>query len=318
MAARAVFSVFPADQSTVANTRGRGWQSAATALSTCVPCPAGQYSTSTSSIACTLCDEGTVSLVVGANTTSTCIPCAAGSYSTGSGANTLANCTKCSAGYYSTFVAASALSVCSACTAGSYSSASGASSPLACGPCDAGKYADLSGASKCYYCSPGFRVADYVPHATAQTIFSDGLYARYVSSNFSTDLTWPDLAGNPVRGAVGSGSDPPSRSCARGNGADALVCFVQGSVDSTLDFHSIPPISTVCSVTRYTGTDNQDKILQSGSGWLHGHSKGLVGVANYSSGWRTPQLSIVPSDLSTSWLIRCGENSAPNAFYANR
>ena len=106
-------------------------------ISTCLPCHAGSYSSSSGSQSCTPCVSGKYSLQSGANTSDACIVCVAGKYSFQSGANTSDACIACEAGKYSLQSGANTSDACIACDSGKYSAQTGAS---ACIACVAGKY----------------------------------------------------------------------------------------------------------------------------------------------------------------------------------
>jgi len=84
--------------------------------STCTPCTAGTYSSSSGSSTCTLCITGT--------------------YSSSSGR---AECDKCGSGKYSTVEGAVSSSTCIKCASGKYQIMAGATSELACKMCPVGK-----------------------------------------------------------------------------------------------------------------------------------------------------------------------------------
>jgi len=106
-----------------------------------------------------------------------------------------------------------------------------------------------------------------------------------------------------------------------GNGADASIPFLNGTVNSIINFKVDVPVNfTVCSITRYSSSDpvKQDGILY-GSGnsaqFIHGHWNSWRGVAYYKA-WMT---SISNSGLRTEWLVMCGKNNSnqPNNILAD-
>jgi hypothetical protein len=57
-----------------------------------------------------------------------------------------------------------------------------------------------------------------------------------------------------------------------GNGANASIPFLIGTVDSIVNFNvNIPATFTVCSITRYTGNTNTRIIEAEEDNWFHGH-----------------------------------------------
>ena len=60
---------------------------------------------------------------------------------------------------------------------------------------------------------------------------------------------------------------------AGGNGAAGAVAALEGNTSQSIDFGPvIAGAFTICSVTRYSGLHNRQRILQGlGANWLHGH-----------------------------------------------
>jgi len=108
-----------------------------------------------------------------------------------------------------------------------------------------------------------------------------------------------------------------------GNGADASIPFLNGTVNSIINFKVDVPVNfTVCSITRYSSSDpvKQDGILvgenNGNSGqFIHGHWYASRGVAYYKP-WMT---STSNSGLRTEWLVMCGKNEStfPNNILAD-
>jgi hypothetical protein len=99
------------------------------------------------------------------------------------------------------------------------------------------------------------------------------------------------------------------------------VYSIEGGIASTMLWPSaLSGDFTICSMTRYLGNSNRQRILNRVGGtcdWLHGHhGSGATrrGVAVYNNAWRTPgdPSRGVPSD----WLVMCGQNSASNSVAA--
>jgi hypothetical protein len=96
-----------------------------------------------------------------------------------------------------------------------------------------------------------------------------------------------------------------------GNGATVSIPQLSGSTSSNIYFPegSIPASNTVCSITRYSSSSNQRRILQGFNiNWLHGHNNLAKGQAYYNN-WVTS--SSQPTTLTTpktDWLVMCGGN----------
>jgi hypothetical protein len=102
--------------------------------------------------------------------------------------------------------------------------------------------------------------------------------------------------------AIGTGS---------GNGATASVPFITGTTDTKILWPSgsIPSTFTICSITRYTGATNRDRILEGATGdWMHGHYGGSVAFVAYGAG----QVKANNPKTPTNWLVMCGGNSSNN------
>ena len=92
-----------------------------------------------------------------------------------------------------------------------------------------------------------------------------------------------------------------------GNGASADIKYITGGTGSTLVWPagSIPEKFTICSITRYTGVINKQRILTGTSNnWLHGHWGTQRGVAYYE-GWKSYESSV---GTDTDWLVMSGNN----------
>ena len=106
-----------------------------------------------------------------------------------------------------------------------------------------------------------------------------------------------------------------------GNGALNAVYSIEGGIASTMLWPSaLSGDFTICSMTRYLGNSNRQRILNRVGGtcdWLHGHhghGNGRRGVALYNNAWRTP---LDPSrGIPSDWLVMCGQNSATNSVAA--
>lgn len=99
---------------------------------------------------------------------------------------------------------------------------------------------------------------------------------------------------------------------ASGNGASAAISYLSGSTTSTVTWPpgSIPTSFTICSITRYTDTTTNHRILTSVSGnWLQGHWDGKWGEAYYETFLTQPSQPVTSSvGTLTDWLVMCGKN----------
>lgn len=84
--------------------------------------------------------------------------------------------------------------------------------------------------------------------------------------------------------------------------------FATGDVSTSIDFGPVlKQTFTICSLTRYSGRQNQGTILTSSTGdVIHGHWRGRVGVAKYHEVWRTD--NEYRNLNSMEWLAMCGSN----------
>ena len=159
-----------------------------------------------------------------------------------------------------------------------------------------------------------------IQSSTCDPYFSDGVIGdapwgiwRAQSYDAGSPLVLRESRGNG-RDITISGSITMNNSS--GNGALNHVYSLQGDTSSTMLWPTtFTGDFTICSMTRYTGSSNRQRILtkqtSGGNDWLHGHWQGRRGVAHYNSGWRTP---IDPSrGTATDWLVMCGQNSASSS-----
>ena len=93
------------------------------------------------------------------------------------------------------------------------------------------------------------------------------------------------------------------------NGAVSSITYLTGLSTSTITFPagSIPAQFTICSLTRYNGSQ-RGRILQGNNGinFLHGHWMGRRGMVYYE-GWKSSQTDSI--GISTDWLNCCGTNN---------
>jgi hypothetical protein len=143
----------------------------------------------------------------------------------------------------------------------------------------------------------------------------EGLYSRYTYSSWNGSASrWFDIVGGDNNAAGWN----IFQECATGaNGAAGKICELRGTTRGELYFgdSALPPVFTMCSVTRYAGYF-KGRILAGPGNFAHGHYGGYVGVAEYGytlmSDWRNKSLA-----FDTDWLIFCGQNAAPWRFFAN-
>jgi hypothetical protein len=101
-----------------------------------------------------------------------------------------------------------------------------------------------------------------------------------------------------------------------GNGADASILFLNGTNNSIINFNiNVPQLFTMCSITRFTFTNKQGRIITaSGGNLIHGHEGGNKGTAYY-------ELRMTNDNLNNNndWLIMCGKNDSthPKNILAN-
>lgn len=121
-----------------------------------------------------------------------------------------------------------------------------------------------------------------------------------------------------VGGFVSNCTEDAALARQKEGGFNSVQQVLTGSPGTKCSFgHIIPEVFTVCSATRYTTNQNQNRILQGEPGvWLHGHYMGKTFVANYGDYWLT-KLQKSEEDLlpgsgiqdPKDWVIMCGTNS---------
>jgi len=100
-----------------------------------------------------------------------------------------------------------------------------------------------------------------------------------------------------------------------GNGANVQVPYVGGDTGARLQWGagSVPASFTICSVTRYAGT-NKRRILNcmgSSAGdmnWLHGHWNAKAGSNHYNGDFHNNLQFCIP--VNSGWVAMCGSNIA--------
>ena len=102
------------------------------------------------------------------------------------------------------------------------------------------------------------------------TTFPTDLLGWWREADFDhTSSKWRDSSSNSNHASIGGSGctyslDPP------GHGAQRAVTTLTGTSSCSVSFGTLPPTFTICSATRYTGTQ-KERILQAGSiNWLHG------------------------------------------------
>ena len=154
--------------------------------------------------------------------------------------------------------------------------------------------------------------------STCDPYFSDGVIGdapwgiwRAQSYSSSSPTVLPEARGNGLNITI-SGTITISNSS--GNGALNHVYSLQGGTTSTMLWPTeLTGDFTICSMTRYTGSSNRQRLLSSSiSNWFHGHHGNRRGIAYYST-WRT---QLTSRGILTDWLVMCGQNSASNSTAA--
>ena len=93
-----------------------------------------------------------------------------------------------------------------------------------------------------------------------------------------------------------------------GHGASGKVRAVTGDTSSAYTFGDILAEKyTICSLTRYTGSNKERILTGSRTNWLHGHWGRTAGVA-YNDGWLGElENRVTPID---DWVVLCGHSQA--------
>ena len=159
------------------------------------------------------------------------------------------------------------------------------------------------------------RLNNYQTFATPSA-YPSGMKAWYAPEDFKINIPnpiWPDRSGNGNH-AILSGSEFTSSNNI-GNGSISNISALEGTILSSISFGNVIENDfTICSITRYTGDTNQNRILTDPNGWSHGHHSSGTGVAYYGS-WMTAQQDHVVPD--TNWVVMCGTNSGSNLKLVN-
>ena len=149
-------------------------------------------------------------------------------------------------------------------------------------------------------------------------------WGAYYAGNVSSDNLLLDLLNRTERNAVITGNI--TKNISNGNGASGNVSSIIGTTNTTIEFpnNSIPEKFTICSISRYTGTTNNKRILTAknatpNNDWIHGHKSGQKGVVYYNEYKTNNSTDIKLSGELTDWVITCAKNdgSIPNNIYIN-
>ena len=145
----------------------------------------------------------------------------------------------------------------------------------------------------------------------------------YYAGNFSGNKL-NDLLGRNNRNAVATGTINTTTST--GNGANGSIKSISGTSSSFIEWpaNSIPEKFTICSITRYTGTENNKRILTarnatSTDDWIHGHKGGKRGVVYYTDYKTNSSPDFNLTGNITDWVVTCAKNDTitPTNIYIN-
>jgi hypothetical protein len=141
-------------------------------------------------------------------------------------------------------------------------------------------------------------------------------WGAYSAANYSNGIL-RDLTGNR-RNAICSGVTAGSGS---GNGASANIPYLSGTTTSTIEWPSgsIPQLFTLCSITRYAGSQHQRILQGKSNNFLHGHWRASRGQAFYNTGFNSGGYGGGIAGNVLDWLVFCGKNAGnpPNNILAN-
>ena len=160
---------------------------------------------------------------------------------------------------------------------------------------------DLKTVSEClmYYLNTGIELKSQSKFNTLIT--NTKIYAMYFAKDFVTNKI-NDSSGNN-RHATTTGTTITNPTLSNGNGATSSITLITGSTTSSISFTTIQPSFTICSITRYTGSTNNKRILCSqSSNVLIGHHEGKSGVVFNNDEWKTlnANYSYYPNIVSLS------------------
>jgi len=150
-------------------------------------------------------------------------------------------------------------------------------------------------------------------------------WGAYFAGNVSEDNNkLLDLFNRSNRDAVITG--PIIKASAGGFGAAANnINYISGNTSTVIEWapNSIPYNSTICSITRYTGSTNNKRILTARNAtpendWIHGHQSGKRGIVFHNSEYMVDNTLQITGSVN-DWVVTCATTggSAPNNVYIN-
>jgi hypothetical protein len=158
--------------------------------------------------------------------------------------------------------------------------------------------------------------------AYQQLIIDKKPWGRYSAESWS-GTTLPELGGNTSRNATTSGVVKGTSS---GNGANASIAYLNGDRTNVIEWTtgSIPTIFTICSITRYLTTADNNSIVLGGLNfendyWIGGHYGNRRGQA-FFGGFKIPYGGQPTKPYPTNrqdWLVFCSTNSTTVSSPAN-
>jgi len=143
------------------------------------------------------------------------------------------------------------------------------------------------------------------------------LYITLFAQDWNSETNRFDTlcAGQACVGSTGEKSaGTVSTGILEGNGAGVPVAFVGGDTNTKIQrgANSIPSSWTICSITRYSSSSNQKRILSALSNplgnknWCHGHLSKSAGTVYYDQGiYDGISYNI---DTKTDWVVACGRS----------
>ena len=165
------------------------------------------------------------------------------------------------------------------------------------------------------------------PSPSPPTAVTQGMVAWHDAAvNFATGSTsWPDTTSGASATASVTAGVALATDAAGAAGNACPVTYLRGTVAQAINFSatvSALPFS-ICSVTRYTGIANQQRILQSRTtNAAHGHWSGQAGSIFYAQ-WAAAGTihtgSVVggamysPVAPNTNWMVTCAAVSSATA-----
>ena len=172
----------------------------------CIHCPVGTYNEEYGSYhlnSCSLCEEGTYSSIVSANTSDMCLISPLGTFVElpGSSKYTECNpgyyqnktkqtsCIKCPIGTYNPLHNSINSSSCIISPVGSYVPDTGYAQFI---PCNLGSYSNITGATKCILCNPGKFTDDF--GSTTCKYCPSGKFSLYNGAETCEDIGLPDIS----------------------------------------------------------------------------------------------------------------------------